>query len=80
MFPHTQNRPPFPTKSGAFAAISANVAVDFLVPIVAIGIWTAEMLMTTVPKTTIHEDGDSLIGKYDVGVACDTFGVKIETL
>jgi hypothetical protein len=59
--------------------VSAFVPLDFLCPIVLTGIRQTTVFPTTMPKTTVNEERDSLDGKDEVGfprkieVAAPTF-------
>ena len=69
MLPDANNSPTGLPEVAISLAVPLDVPGDFVLPVGAVVSWHAQMPSATVPKTAVHEDGESLATEDEIGLA-----------
>ena len=69
MLPDADDFPALASKLAVHAAIAGHVVFALLIPELPICFWAGVALRAAVPKTSVDEDGDLLLGKGKVGLS-----------
>ena len=69
MLPDAEDFPSLPSELAVDAHIAGHVLFAFAVPEGAVGFRAGVALRAAVPKTSVNEDGNPLLGKGKVGLS-----------
>ena len=64
-----------PAKFSRLAAVAASVVRDLLAPPPTVALRLGVAAGAAVPKTSVHEDGDVVVGQHEVGLAGQLAGL-----
>ena len=77
VFPDADDSPAQSLEFGVDPLVAGHVAVDFLVPVGAVGCGSSAVLGAAVPEAAVDEDGDARLDEDDVGFAGELFAEAV---